>query len=59
MVADRYLLLNEQTNELRESVDDVKTVAMLAQGWVDVTGLPEFEQRCTEELHRDISAKAW
>lgn len=45
---ERTLLLWEENGEdsrLHESYNDVKTAFMLKDGWVDVTGVKEYEER--------------
>jgi hypothetical protein len=44
---ERFLLLAENPKRLLESYNDVATVARLAEGWVDVTGVPEYEDQMT------------
>lgn len=54
MSGERCILLKVESGELRESQNDVVTSSLLVAGWVDVTGVPEFEKLCTERLHRDV-----
>ncbi len=42
---ERTLLLKD--DRIREVYNDVATVSLLAEGWEEVTGVPEYEEACT------------
>ena len=48
---ERTLLLDSSPRlgaRIRESYNDVATTALLADGWIDVTGVAEYEDYCTK-----------
>lgn len=42
---ERILLLHD--DRIREVYNDVAAVYLLSEGWIDVTGVQEFEDACT------------
>lgn len=56
MSVERMLLLRESDQALRESQNDVIIASLLRDGWVEVTGVAEYEERCTKELHPTLKA---
>ena len=44
---ERTLLLGPDEDVIREVYNDVALQSLLSKGWIDVTGLEEFEEHCT------------